>query len=67
MNIRVNDEPRTIGQNCTVAGLLAELGFAGRKGFAVAVNDAVVARAAWPAHALADGDRILLIQATQGG
>nr|WP_043589883.1 sulfur carrier protein ThiS [Geminisphaera colitermitum] len=51
----------------TLAALLAELGQADRKGIAVAVNDTVIPRATWPAHSLHDADRILIIQATQGG
>ncbi|MDF3058273.1 MAG: hypothetical protein K0R17_2488, partial [Rariglobus sp.] len=30
-------------------------------------NDAVVPRSPWPTRPLADGERILVIQATQGG
>ncbi|WP_232767790.1 sulfur carrier protein ThiS [Geminisphaera colitermitum] len=33
----------------------------------MAVNDTVIPRATWPAHSLHDADRILIIQATQGG
>jgi thiamine biosynthesis protein ThiS len=34
---------------------------------AVAVNDAVVPRSGWLTRPLADGDQVLVIQATQGG
>ena len=37
------------------------------RGLAVAVNDAVVPRADWPAHAVRPHDRITIIRATQGG
>ena len=47
--------------------LLRELGLAERKGVAIAINDEVVPRSTWPARPLADGERILVIQATQGG
>ncbi len=67
MNVRVNDKPHAIGDGATLIQLLGELGLTGRRGVAVAVNDAVVPRSTWPAHALADGDRVLVIQATQGG
>ena len=67
MNIQVNDQPQTVAEAATLTDLLAALGHAGRKGIAVAVNDAVVARSAWPACRLAEGDRVLVIQATQGG
>lgn len=67
MNIRVNDQPRAIADQVTVHDLLAELGHAAKRGVAVAVNDSVVTRSGWGAHKLAEGDRVLVIQATQGG
>lgn len=67
VNLTVNDEPRAVEPATSVAGLLTQLGFADRKGVAVALNGAVVPRASWPAQTLAEGDRVLLIRATQGG
>jgi sulfur carrier protein len=67
MNLRVNDQPRRVAPGATLLDLLRELALAERKGVAVAVNDTVVPRATWPTHALADSDRVLVIQATQGG
>ncbi len=65
--ITVNDEPRPLPAVATVDSLLDELGLRERKGIAVAVNGAVAARTTWAQHALAPGDRVLLIRATQGG
>lgn len=67
MRIHVNDTPRELFASTTLDDLAVDLGLAGRRGVAVAVNDAVVPRAEWPARALAEGDRVLVIQATQGG
>ena len=67
LTIRVNVEPRTFAVPTTLDALVRDLGLADRKGVAVAVNNAVVPRAAWPARSLADGDRVLVIRATQGG
>jgi sulfur carrier protein len=67
LQIYVNDKPRALAGAATLLDLLRELGFAERKGVAVAVNGAVVSRRAWPAHVLGEGDRLLVIQATQGG
>jgi sulfur carrier protein len=67
ISIRVNDEPRTLPAPATVADLVRELGLVERKGMAVAVNNTVAPRATWPAHTLADGDRVLVIRASQGG
>ncbi|HXC01737.1 MAG TPA: sulfur carrier protein ThiS [Opitutaceae bacterium] len=65
--IYVNDQPRPLAAPTTLLALLNELGHAGRKGVAVAINGAVVPRAEWPARALAEADHVLVIQATQGG
>ena len=67
MNIRLNDKPHVLAGAATVLQLLQQLGQAERRGVGVAVNDAVVLRSAWAAHALNEGDRVLIIQATQGG
>ncbi len=67
MRIHLNDTPRELPAPATLATLARELGLAERRGVAVALNDAVVPRASWPATALSEGDRVLVIQATQGG
>jgi sulfur carrier protein len=67
MRVHVNDTARDVPAAATLADLARELGLAERKGVAVAVNDAVVPRAAWSARALSESDRVLVIQATQGG
>ena len=45
----------------------ADLDLPNPKGFAIALNGAVVRRDAWGQTALADGDRIEIIRAMQGG
>jgi len=65
--IFVNDAPRALAGPTMLLELVRDLGLAERKGVAVAVNGGVVVRATWPTHALADGDRVLIIRATQGG
>lgn len=67
MTLWLNDRETQAPDNCSVAALLATLGQADLKGLAVAVNDEVVPRKLWPQRLLAEGDRVLLIQATQGG
>jgi sulfur carrier protein len=67
MTVFVNDQPRALVADAKLADLLRELGLAERKGVAIAINDEVVPRSTWPTRALADGERILVIQATQGG
>jgi sulfur carrier protein len=64
----VNDRDRTVGEEATLADLVAALGRDPRRpGAAVAVNGEVVPRAAWPEHRLREGDRVEVLAASQGG
>ena len=67
LTIHVNDALRTLAGPTMVVGLLRELGLADRQGIAVAINDAVATRAHWITRELMEGDRVLIIRATQGG
>ena len=40
---------------------------ASQRGLAVALNGAVVPRAAWPSTTLREGDRVEIVRARQGG
>ena len=65
--IRINGEDEPLAA-ATVAALLAEKSIdPGQRGIAVALNGAVVPRAAWPQTALNPGDRIEIVRARQGG
>lgn len=65
MTIVLNDAPRRVEVD-TVAQLLAELVVPAR-GVAVAVNGEVVRRADWSERQLAEGDRVEVLTAAQGG
>jgi sulfur carrier protein len=67
VTVVVNDQPRELDGAATVAALVSDLGLDARKGIAIAINGSVVPRAAWPGQPLAEGDRVLVIRATQGG
>jgi sulfur carrier protein len=67
VNVRVNEQPRAVAAGSTLQDLLRDLGLAEKRGIAVAVNDSVVPRSQWAARALVEGERVLVIQATQGG
>lgn len=68
MQVTINGEKRTFAAVDTLEALLAELDVPGdTRGIAVALNDAVVPRPLWANVKLADGDRIEIIQAVQGG
>ena len=52
----------------TLAALLAEKAIdTAQRGIAVALNGAVVPRAAWPATPLRPGDSVEIVRARQGG
>jgi sulfur carrier protein len=65
--IRVNGESEPLGAK-TLAALLAEKTVdTGQRGIAVALNGAVVPRAAWRETALRSGDSVEIVRARQGG
>jgi sulfur carrier protein len=66
IEISVNGEPRDVAAGSTVAGLIAELGLAGRK-IAVAVGRDVVPRGSYAARVLRAGDRVEILEAVGGG
>jgi len=67
MTVNVNDAPTQLEDGATLSALLTQLSQDRRNGLAVAVNGRVVLARQWAEHELADGDRVLLIQAAQGG
>jgi sulfur carrier protein len=65
--IRVNGESEPLAA-ATLDALLAEKAVdTEQKGIAVALNGAVVPRAAWPATPLKPGDSVEIVRARQGG
>lgn len=70
MRLNINGEDRN-GTWSDVAALwraeTAALDLPNPKGFAIALNGAVVRRDAWATTALHEGDRIEIIRAMQGG
>jgi sulfur carrier protein len=66
-SVLVNGQPRICGDGTTLFTLVDEMGLADKKGVAVAVNGVVVPRSDWDVQTLAADDRVLVIQATQGG
>ncbi|MFN3514637.1 MAG: sulfur carrier protein ThiS [Phenylobacterium sp.] len=66
MILTINGEPRTFGPLSDLAALVAALGLDPRK-VAVERNLEIVPRSAYAATALADGDRIEIVQFVGGG
>ncbi|GAA5122403.1 sulfur carrier protein ThiS [Pseudonocardia adelaidensis] len=66
MQVWINGEQRELADGARVRDALAVLG-APENGVAVAVDGEVVPRAEWPTVALADGARVEVLTAVQGG
>jgi sulfur carrier protein len=64
--IIINGEPSEIAPGVTVTALLAHLDV-GERGVAVAVDAAVVPRGEWETRDIADGARVEVLIAVQGG
>ena len=65
--IRINGESEPLA-SATIEALLAEKAVdTGQRGIAVALNGAVVPRAAWRDTPLKPGDNVEIVRARQGG
>ncbi|WKN32241.1 sulfur carrier protein ThiS [Porifericola rhodea] len=67
MELLVNNKPYVFDSTVTLSRVLQEVQMLRPTGIAIAVNDEVVPKTKWDAHPLRDRDRIIIIQATQGG
>lgn len=66
MNITLNGENRQIDAGLTVAGLIEQLGYQGKR-IAVERNGEIVPRSAHATTQLADGDHLEIVVAVGGG
>jgi sulfur carrier protein len=66
ITVRVNGSPRQLAAGTALDAVVALLTPA-RSGVAAAVNETVVPRDRWAGTALADGDRVEILTAVQGG
>ncbi|CAL9573413.1 sulfur carrier protein ThiS [Streptomyces pilosus] len=66
MNISVNGEPRQFTPGTALDRVVKSL-TAAPSGVAAALNETVVPRAQWPTTPLAEGDRVEVLTAVQGG
>lgn len=68
MNVTVNGRVDTLAEGCTVSDVVcAVTGTEAPRGVAVALNGEVVTRTAWSRTGLAEGDRVEVLTAVQGG
>lgn len=66
--LQINGEPRDVPAPLALDALLTHLGREpGQPGVAVAVGDRVVPRSRWAETTVAEGDRVEIITASQGG
>jgi sulfur carrier protein len=66
MNITVNGTSKELAADSSLADVVADV-TAATAGVAVAVNDDVVPKGAWPTTVLRPGDRVEVLTAVQGG
>lgn len=66
MTVNVNNQPKEITENTSVAQLLKQLEQP-ENGIAVAINQQIITKTNWENQLLNNGDDLLIIQATQGG
>jgi sulfur carrier protein len=66
--ITVNGSPSELRAGARLGDVLGALGVeSGRRGVAIAIDGEVVPRARWDEAVLAEGARVEVVQATQGG
>ena len=67
MKILLNDENYEIAENSSLTMLFQKLGKEDLRGWAVAVNGNIISKNDFERIFLCEEDRVILIQATQGG
>jgi len=67
MKVFVNGDATELAPGATVAALVERLEVADGRGVAVAVDAEVVPRGEWQARTLADGAKVEVLRAIQGG
>ncbi len=66
ITVIINGTSRELAEGVTLAEVVGTWSKTDQ-GVAVAVNDQVVSRSEWPGVVLADGDRVEILTAVQGG
>jgi len=67
MQIEINNEIKTITENISAQQVFELLQIQNTNGYALAINNTVIPKTKWTETLLNEGDKILVIQATQGG
>ena len=66
ITVNINGEPRQFNGALRVVELVEHLGLAGKR-IAIERNGEIVPRSQFPAHSIADGDRLEIVVAVGGG
>ncbi len=66
LNLKINGEPRQFPDALTVAGLIDQLGYTGKR-IAIERNGEIVPRSQHPTVALVTGDQLEIVVAVGGG
>lgn len=66
ITILLNNRAVNIDETISISQLLHHENYP-QMGIAVAINQHIISKTNWEEHLLQDGDKILIIQATQGG
>jgi|GEM_PF-299093 sulfur carrier protein len=67
ITVNINGELFKFQGNVTILDILDKLNLANSKGIAVAVNMQIVSSKDWKEYIVSNNDKIIIIQATQGG
>lgn len=67
MKILLNDENYEIAESISITMLFHKLGKDDMRGWAVAINGSIIPKHDYDNTFLLDEDRVILVQATQGG
>ncbi|MBU2513417.1 sulfur carrier protein ThiS [bacterium] len=67
MKVLINNKITDLKPNTTLNDVVKSLMFQQEKGFAVAVNEEVIAKTEWETRLLKENDQVLLFGAIQGG
>jgi thiamine biosynthesis protein ThiS len=67
VTVFVNDEPKNVDAGLSLRSFLLQIDMVDLSGWAIALNEVVVPKCEIDGNDLSDGDRLILIQATQGG
>lgn len=67
MNVFLNNEPLEVNNSINLIEILELKNLKQKKGIAVAVNNQIIPKMNWDKHTINENDKLMVIQATQGG